>query len=184
MGENRLSDAVSAFSKQFARFSKADAKRTETTREDEILQSKVNSGERSRRQAVCQNYKIYKDPFGAFGTASPRAHAINADEQNLLKAYKLHKAVFAATKEHGDDETFVSSFSIESPIAKKTTYTFGGQFMYLSCWLKFEQGATDFVPILQESNGAWQLSFVAAETYRYERADAELVSIVKECFYS
>lgn len=184
MADGRLSDAVSAFSRRFARFSKTGAERTERVRGDEILQDKINSGERSRRQAVSQTYRIYKDPFGAFGTESPRAHAINADEQNLLRAYRLHKAVREAAEEKGDRETFVSSFQIESPIAQKSAYTFGGQFIYLACWLMFEQGAADFAPVLAESGNSWRLTFVPASERRYDRADSELVAIVRECFYS
>ncbi len=183
MGE-KLSDAVSAFSKRFARFSKTTQERTVPKRDDEFLQEKINAGEAGRREAVSRTYRVFKDPFGVLGTSSNRAHALHEDEQNLLRAYRLFKAVKEAAESKGDKETFVSSFSIESPLPKKNAYTFGGEFIYLSCWLRFEQGATDFIPVLKEENNSWQLTFASSSIHRYERADSELIKMVKECFYS
>ena len=182
MSEN-VSDAVNAFSKIFARFQKSGGEVQKRKTEDEILQEKINSNENARKQSVSKTYKIYKDPFGALGTSSDRARAIYDDEQNLLKAYNLFKAVSEAVKSKSDKETFVSSFEIESPLSRKNSYTFGGNFIYLICWLKFEEGIGDFVPVFRESGKSYKLRFVPASEFRFENSDTELIAIIKEIFY-
>lgn len=178
-----VTEAVSAFSKIFAKFQKSGSDFLKRKTEDEILQEKINSNENARKQSVSKTYKIYKDPFGTLGTASDRARTIYEDEQNLLKAYNLFKAVSDAVKSKSDKETFVSSFEIESPLTRKNSYTFGGNLIYLICWLKFEEGIGDFVPVFKESGKSYKLRFVPVSDYRFDTGDTELLSMVKEIFY-
>ena len=118
-------DAFSEFSKKFARFKKSGESLPKRKSEDDFLQDKINAGEAARKQAVSKSYRIYRDPFGELGKTSERARAIYDDEQALLRAYNLFKAVTEASGGKSDKETFVSSFTIESPLARKNAYTFG-----------------------------------------------------------
>jgi len=178
-----ISDVFSNFAKKLYRFNQSGQDLPTRKTQDDFLQDKINAGETGRKQAVSRSYKIFKDPFGELGTTNDRARAIYNDEQNLLKAYKLFKSVREACAEKSDKETFVSSFEIESPLTKKNSYTFGGNFIYLICWLMFEEEISDFVPVLEEKNNSYKLRFVASENYHFESKESDLVRIVKEVFY-
>lgn len=182
MPEN-LTDAINAFAQKFAIFQKTGNELPKRKTEDEILQDKIDANEAARKQSVAKSYKIYKDPFGALGKASDRARAIYEDEQNLLKAYNLFKAVKEAVESKSDRDTYVSSFEMESPLTKKNAYTFGGSLIYLICWLKFEEGVGDYVPVFEESGKSYKLKFVPASDYRFDSSDSDLISMVKEIFY-
>lgn len=179
----KLTDATNAFAQKLARFQKSGSELPKRKTEDEILQEKIDANESARKQSVAKSYKIYKDPFGALGKASDRARAIYEDEQNLLKAYKLFKSVKEAAESKSDRDTFVSSFEIESPLAKKNAYTFGCSLIYLICWLKFEEGVGDYFPVFEESEKSYRLKFVPASDYRFDPSDSDLISMVKEIFY-
>lgn len=176
-------DAFSEFSKKFARFKKSGESLPKRKSEDDFLQDKINAGEAARKQAVSKSYRIYRDPFGELGKTSERARAIYDDEQALLRAYNLFKAVTEASGGKSDKETFVSSFTIESPLARKNAYTFGGNFIYLVCHLMFEEGVSDFVPVLNEEGASYRLSFVPAASFRFEQKDSDVIRIVRETFY-
>ncbi len=178
-----LSDAINAFAQKFARFQKTGNELPKRKTEDEILQDKIDANESARKQSVSKNYKLYKDPFGALGKASDRARAIYDDEQNLLKAYNLFKAVKETVASKSDRDTYVSSFEIESPLTKKNAYTFGGSLIYLICWLRFEEGIGDYVPVFQESGKSYKLKFIPSDDYRFESSDVDLMAMVKETFY-
>lgn len=178
-----ISDVFSNFAKKLSRFNQSGQDLPKRKTEDDILQDKINAGEAGRKQAVSKTYKIYKDPFGVLGKTSDRARAIYDDEQNLLKAYKLFKAVKEACVEKSDKETFISSFELESPLAKKSSYTMSGNFIYLICWLMFEEGISDFVPVLEEISNSHKLKFLLSENYHFDSNDSDLIRIVREVFY-
>lgn len=178
-----ISDVFSNFAKKLSRFNQSGQEFQKRKTEDDYLQDKINAGEAGRKQAVSKTYKIYKDPFGTLGKTSDRARAIYDDEQNLLKAYNLFKAVSEACSSKSDKETFVSSFEIESPLTKKTSYIVNGNFIYLICWLQFEENICDFVPVLEEKNNSYKLRFYSVENYRFENNDSEVIRMVKEIFY-
>lgn len=178
-----LSEAIGEFSKKFARFAKTGQELPQRKTADDFLQEKINAGEAGRKQALSRSYRLYKDPFGVLGTTSDRARAIYDDEQALLKAYNLFKSVSEAISVNADKETFVSAFEISSPLAKKNSYTFGGQFIFLTCWLMFEAGISDFTPLLEERNNAYYLTFVSAKNHTFDSADAEAVRLIREIFY-
>lgn len=178
-----ISDVFNNFAKSLSRFTKSGNDLPKRKTEDDYLQDKINAGEAGRKQAISKTYKIYKDPFGTLGKTSDRARAIYDDEQNLLKAYNLFKAVNDACLSKSDKDTFVSSFEIESPLAKKTSYIMNGNFIYLICWLMFEENIGDFVPVLEEKNNSYKLRFYSSENYRFENNDSEIIRMVKEIFY-
>lgn len=188
MGENRIevANAFSAFSKKFARFNKAkDSERVEEVRKDSILQDKINSREERFEFAIISTYRIYKSPYEALGTKSARAKSIDDDQQSLLKAYNLFKSITEINEKLGDEQTFIARADIESTVCKKDSYTRGGQFIYLQCWLMFAQHAADYIPVLEErKEGVFQLKFYKAETVHFLPKDTELIEIVKKTFYS
>ena len=180
-----VSDAFSKFSKKFAKFkSQPEPERSKLTRQDELLQEQINRQEERYEFAVIGSYNIYKSPLVALGKNSSRGKSIDEDEQSLLKAYKLFKTVQDANTANGDKTTFITKTEIESPIAKKDSYTRGGQFIFLQCWLRFEQGCNDFVPVLEEDkNGHFHLRFHPESQVKLSAKDKELIEKVREAFY-
>lgn len=181
----KVSEAVTNFSKKFAKFrAQAEPERTKTTSRDELLQEQINRQEERYELAVVGSYTVYKSPLVALGKNSSRGKAIDEDEQSLLKAYKLFKAVNDANETVGDKTTFVHRVEIESPIARKDSYTRGGQFVFLQCWLRFEQGVEGFVPTLEEDReGRFHLRFRPDGQTRMSAKDKELFEKVREAFY-
>ena len=181
----KVYEAINNFSKKFAKFkAQAEPERIKTTSRDEILQEQINRQEERYEFAVIGSYNVYKSPLVALGKNSARGKSIDEDEQSLLKAYKLFKAVNDANTSTGDKTTFISKVEIESPIAKKDSYVRGGQFIFLQCWLLFEQRVEDFVPVLEEDrNGYFHLRFHPQNEVKLSAKDKELIEKVREAFY-
>lgn len=184
MGQS-VADAFSNFSKKFTKFkSQPEPEIRKLSRQDQILQEQINRQEERYEFAVIGSYNLYKSPLVALGKNSSRGKSIDDDEQSLLKAYKLFKAIQDANNTNGDKTTFIKKVEIESPIAKKDTYSRGGQFIFLQCWLKFEQGVSDFVPVLEEDkNGYFHLRFQPESQVKLSAKDKELMEKVREAFY-
>ncbi|MBQ3671362.1 MAG: hypothetical protein II921_07800 [Treponema sp.] len=181
----KVSEAINNFSKKFARFkTQAEPERIKRTSRDEVLQEQINRQEERYEFAVIGSYNVYKSPLVALGKNSSRGKSIDEDEQSLMKAYKLFKAVNDANTTAGDKTTFIHKVEIESPIAKKDSYTRGGQFVFLQCWLRFEQRVEDFCPVLEEDrNGYFHLRFHPQNEVKMSAKDKELMEKVRESFY-
>lgn len=179
-----ISDALSSFSRQLKRFNKANKNErvTEPTEDSRIQQQIRESGERFKASVV-QTYKIYKSPFQALGQDSARAVSIDRDEQNLLKAYELYKAITEGAKEKSDEQTFIADLRISSPLAAKASYTDGGQFIYLLMWLIFEKQCSQYVPYFEEKGGLKVISFCPMENFTFDTHDKEVLDLVKKEFY-
>ena len=180
-----VSEAFSSFSKKFSRFkTQPEGERARNVREDEKIQDQINRQEERYELAVIGTYNIYKSPLIALGKNSTRGKAIDDDEQSLLKAYRLFKAIDDANESNGDKNTFITKVEIESPVTKKESYIHGEQFIFLQCWLRFEQGITDFIPTLEEDrNGNFHLRFVPEKSSRLSGKEKELMEKVRESFY-
>lgn len=183
--EQKLSEAISNFSKKLARFSsQPEQERRPVHTSDEKLQVQINEREDRMKAAVLATYKIYKSPFEALGKDSNRAKIIDEDEQNLLRAYNLYKAVCAANSEKSDEHTFLKNIEISTPLAEKYAYTTGGQFVYLLTWLFYEQNAKEFIPeFFETQDGKFVLKFYPAEKYEFDAKTKETAGIIKENFY-
>ncbi|MBR0032601.1 MAG: hypothetical protein IJP61_09980 [Treponema sp.] len=181
----KVYEAINNFSKKFAKFkAQAEPERIKTTSRDEILQEQINRQEERYEFAVIGSYNVYKSPLVALGKNSNRGKSIDEDEQSLLKAYKLFKAVNDANNTAGDKTTFINKVDIESPITKKDSYIRGGQFIFLQCWLRFEQGVENFIPVLEEDrNGYFHLRFYPEAQVKMSAKDKELIEKVRESFY-
>ncbi len=187
MADDRLSvmSAFSAFQKKFSRFTKSEeGERLAPVRKDKVLQQEITDREERYENAVSNSYRIYKSPFEALGRNSSRAKAIDDDEQSVLKAYDLYKSIIELNEKKGDEHTFIAKYELENLIARKDSYTRGGQLVYLQCWLMFEQGITDYVPVLEEIKpGKFQLRFVDGETFRFPQTVLEQVEMIKRIYY-
>lgn len=180
-------DAVSKFSKKFKRFNDSpDAKFVKVTTEDDLLEGQIREKSERLHQNVVATYKLYKSPFEILGTDSNRASQIDADEQMLYKAYNLFKSVMDLNLENQDEigATYIKDVEIFSPLAQKSVYISGGQFVYLRAWLVFEKGCAEYVPFFDESRGNTRLCFAKAGNIKSNQHENDILRIIKDEFYS
>lgn len=189
MSQN-IAEVFSNFSQKLSRFNKSpDAVRVpspEKVRNDYIEEKLRERGEKLR-SSVVSTYKVFRAPFEALGEQSDRAASIDKDEQNLLKAYNLFKSCMDMDKENQDEigATHIRNVEIHSPLAEKASYTQGGQFIYLLCWLHFEQNCQEFFPFFKEIESHNVLCFSRAETFQFSDShEKEIFELVKAEFYS
>ncbi len=182
-------EAFSAFARKFAKSTQASGnKKPAIFHEDQLLQKKVNSADETFRLTVISSYKKYLNPFKTLGKNSAQAKSIAKDQEDLLKAYALFKTVAEANRTTGDAETYIKIDGIQSPLCQKDCYTAGGEFLYMQCWLIFEQGIKDYIPELVEQTvnmqSSYRLTFSPLKTYRFDYQDKEVMAIIEQCYHS
>ena len=195
MNQN-FQDALSSFSRNLKRFSDAgQSERTVAPTENQILQKKIRSVEERLSANVCGTYKIYKSPFEALGKESKRAASIESDEKILLDSYNLYKNAMelnknaepADTDDHQNPKSavpFISKVEISCPLCARASYTSGGQFIYLLCWLYFEKGCSEYIPFFVQTENSYEMKFAPAANFSFEVHDRQVFDIVKREFYS
>ena len=181
-------DAFSEFTKIFKRSPQSkDNSKQNIFYPDELLQKKINAREEDYKVTVISAYKKYLNPYHELGKTQA-AQSIENDEKNLLKAYKLFKAVREANEGIGDLNTFADVKYIHSPLTQRDCYTVGGEFIYLQCWLIYAQNVKDFVPNLvevQEKLGTfYALEFVPAKNFSFSFQDKEVLGILQRAYNS
>ena len=180
--------AFAAFSSKFSRsFQSRDNSKPNIVHEDEILQKKIDAKEEEYRAQVIAKYQAYSDPYHTYGKKSPEAQALAEDEENLVKAYSLFKAVREANLGIGDLATFVDVKEIQSPLTSRECYTIGKNFIYLQCWLIYEQGSRDFIPeffeVEEDLQTTYHLHFVPLKTYAFDYKDKEIIGIIESVYH-
>lgn len=185
-----IAEVFSTFSQKLSRFNKSpDAVRAPSPQKakNEYFEEKLRERGEKLRVSVVSTYKIFRAPFESLGEQSDRAVSIDKDEQNLLKAYNLYKSCMDIDKENQDEigTTHIKNVELYSPLAEKASYTQGGQFIYLLCWLYFEQNCQEFMPFFKEIESHNVLCFERAENFSFEDPhEREIFDIVKSEFYS
>lgn len=153
--------------------------------ESELNQERIKQHEAQFKKDTIEHYKRFMNPFGTLGTTSSQAAEIAADQKNLLAAYNLHKGLQELNKKFGTNETNIQNAELVCPVAQKDRYTLGGEFVYLQCWLLFEQDIKDYVPVLTApgNSDGYILQFVPKRLHRHDFKEKEIVEIVRMCFY-
>lgn len=186
MGTN-ISDVFSKFSKKLKKFNESpDAKIVKEPTDDSRLQETIREKAARLQENVLATYKIYKSPFEILGLESKRAASIDADEQELFKAYNLFKSVMDLNLSNQDEigATYIKDVEIFSPLSQKGVYVSGGQFVYLRAWLCFEKGCAEYVPFFKDSDGKVSLRFEKSGIFKTSRQEEEILRIIKDEFYS
>lgn len=186
---NDFQNAISSFSEKLKRFSAAQQKELNIQpTEDQILQKKIIEHSERLKFNVIANYKIYKSPYESLGKISERAASIDADEQLLLEAYNLYKNAMDlnenSTQKENRLHSYISKIELSCPLCTKASYTNGGQFIYLLCWLYFEKSCQEYFPFFIEHEKSFELSFCPSANFSFLPHDKELFEIVKREFYS
>ena len=183
---SEISSALSAFSKKLSRFTKATpgGRPEMPPRPEELAQRRIMERDEAFSEEVVRTYTKFRFPYKTLGEDSIEAAAIKADEDALLAAYNLYKAVVAANEQFGTEQTRIRDDVIATPLANKAAYTEGDDFVYLQCWLMYEQKATDVVPrFVQNQNGSYTLQFVPAAAYHAGYRKKEIVAVIQSEFY-
>lgn len=186
MSQN-FQDVLSSFSQKLSRFNKSSAtERTVEVSKNSYYEEKLRERGERLRTSVVSSYKIFRAPFETLGEQSDRAASLDKDEQNLLKAYNLYKSCMDIDKENQDEigATHIKSVELYSPLADKASYTSGGQFIYLLCWLFFEQNCQEFIPFFIEKENYHSLAFAKADLFEFDSHEREIFEIIKAEFYS
>ncbi|WP_294427998.1 hypothetical protein [uncultured Treponema sp.] len=187
MSQN-FQDVLSTFSEKLARFNKSSkAERVVPPSKNSYYEEKLRERGEKLRSSVAQTYKIFRSPFEVLGENSERAASLDRDEQNLIKAYNLYKSCMDINKENQDEigATYIKNIEIYSPLADKASYTQGGQFIYLLCWLYFEQNCQEFMPFFKEIESHCVLCFSSSENFHFsDPHEKEIFDLVKAEFYS
>ncbi len=172
--------AFSEFSKKFSRFKKSsEGKKNPDFQKKETLQNLIAENEERKKENVLASLKNYEIPF---------TKEIEDDEASLLKSYSLFKGVLELNKSIGNEKTYICDFKIASPLAKKTSYTYGTQFVYLQCWFKYCKKIDDFMPVLEKSLESkcdkFNLTFIPSDEFEFEARQKELVQVIEESIFS
>ena len=186
MSQN-FQDVLSSFSQKLSRFNKSSsAQRVVQPSKDSYYEEKLRERGERLHASVVSTYKIYRSPFESLGGQSDRAASLDKDEQNLLKAYNLYKACMDIDKENQDEigATHIKTVELYSPLADKASYTSGGQFIYLLCWLFFEQDCQEYIPFFNENENHHSLAFAKSDSFSFDAHDREIFEIIKAEFYS
>lgn len=183
----RMLKAVRNFSTKFNRFDYAspNGKPSPKIRDEEIAQRKVDDYDQSYKIAISAAYRKYRFPYKTMGQNSSAADELVKDQERLLSAYKLHKAILEANAEFGRYETRIIDNVIVTPLTLKDQYTTGDDFVYLQCWLYYEKHARDFIPYMDvESDGVtYKLKFANVNKYSWAYKDKELFAVIQQVFY-
>lgn len=182
-----VGQAFDDFAKKFRRSSQfSDGSKPNIIYEDDLVQKKINATEDAFRKTVVSSYAKYLNPFKVYGRNSAQAKEISEDEENLVRAYNLFKAVKEANLSYGTDDTFIKTSKISSPLTSKNIYTAGGEFLYLQCWLIQARNVRDYIPELVEHEENFQtvysLEFYPLRSYKFDRRDKEIIAVLQETY--
>ena len=97
----------------------------------------------------------------------------------------LFVAMVDLNGQQGDEQTFITDFTITSPLTQRERYTVGSDFVYLQFWLQWEAKRTDYVPVLRLARGqpGWQLVFVPSGSFSWTDWELNVVQLLEEEFY-
>ena len=185
-----LGTAISNFEEQFKRFQDSGNKPPEfllpKKRAKEAIARLSPSGKEAKgKKIVLQTYGQFLAPEQNFGEYSAITQQIEDDKKLLVQAYDLFVAMVDLNRQLGDDATFISDFTIASPLTQRERYTVGKNFVFLQFWLQWEAKRTDYVPVLRLARGlpGWQLIFIPSGNFSWTDGELAVVQLLEEEFY-
>ena len=183
----KLPRVFSALEDKLALFKATTPNGTPSTpmRADEIRQKKIDYYEEEFKLAVAGNYRKYRFPYKTLGERSAEADSLICDEERILSAYNLFKAVREANASFASHETKIIDDVITCPLTQMEQYTTGDEFVYLQAWLYFEKRSRDFIPYmyLLGDGSTYIIRFMPASSYRWNYKDKEVFAIIQAAFY-
>lgn len=182
-----LGNAVSSFEQQFKKFQDSGNKPPEFLLPKKRAAAKALATEKARKgkKDVVAAYRQLLSPESFFGDFSAIAQQLEDDKKLLVRAYDLFVALVDLNRQLGDEDTFITDFTIASPLTQRERYTTGSDFVYLQFWLQWEAKRTDYVPVLRLARGqpGWQLVFVPSGSFSWTDWELNVVQLLEEEFY-
>ena len=182
-----LGNAVSSFEQQFKKFQDSGNKPPEFLLPKKRAAAKALATEKARKgkRDVVAAYRQLLSPESFFGDFSAIAQQLEDDKKLLVRAYDLFVALVDLNRQLGDKDTFITDFTIASPLTQRERYTTGSDFVYLQFWLQWEAKRTDYVPVLRLARGqpGWQLVFVPSGSFSWTDWELNVVQLLEEEFY-
>lgn len=182
-----LGNAVSSFEQQFKKFQDSGNKPPEFLLSKKRAAAKALATEKARKgkKDVVAAYRQLLSPESFFGDFSAIAQQLEDDKKLLVRAYDLFVALVDLNRQLGDKDTFITDFTIASPLTQRERYTTGSDFVYLQFWLQWEAKRTDYVPVLRLARGqpGWQLVFVPSGSFSWTDWELNVVQLLEEEFY-
>ena len=185
-----LGTAISNFEEQFKRFQDSGNKPPEfllpKKRAAAAIAGMASSDKRtSGKKIVLKTYRQLLTPEQCFGEFSAIAQQLEDDKKLLVQAYDLFVAMVDINSQLGDDATFISDFTIASPLTQRERYTVGKDFVFLQFWLQWEAKRKDYVPVLRLARGlpGWQLIFIPRGNFSWTDGELAVVQLLEEEFY-
>ena len=182
-----LGNAVSSFEQQFKKFQDSGNKPPEFLLSRKWAAAKALATEKARKgkKDVVAAYRQLLSPESFFGDFSAIAQQLEDDKNLLVRAYDLFVALVDLNRQLGDKDTFITDFTIASPLTQRERYTTGSDFVYLQFWLQWEAKRTDYVPVLRLARGqpGWQLVFIPSGSFSWTDWELNVVQLLEEEFY-
>lgn len=183
----RMSEALSTLTDTLRRFTQSGAKSVHIPlspeRERDIaIGTLIMERDEAFSLEVAAKYAQYREPFKTLGEDSIVARRIAYDERLLLAAYNLFKSAKQAEDEIGKGITFLRDTNITSPLAARSEYTSGEEFVYLRAYLMFEQLVTDYVPQFETEKSGFVLTFVLPSAVRETFKTRETLAAIKASY--
>lgn len=181
----KITEAVSKFSDKLNRFNKVypSSELPRGKNPNQHLEQLISEKKLAFKKSVITSYKRYRFPYKILGETSSQADEIAHDQDLLLSAYNLFKSVVEANEKFGGSETFLNA-EIVSPLTTKGAYTLGDDFVFLQCYLMFEQKILDYIPFMNLNvDKTYSLQFQKADKFQFNSNQKEIIAVIKETFY-
>ena len=174
--KSSVSQAFSDFSEKFSRFLKDNPQNEPKIQKskDTLLQERILEQEKQFVSQICAKYQKYIN-----------SEQLLPEQEQLLAAYNLFKAVKEAEKQYGSSQTCIKKDFLYSALCQNSQYTSGTDFIYLRVWLEFAQNIHDLVPQFSANHdGTYSLSFIPSRYATFTVEQKEIYSIILSNFYS
>lgn len=183
--EKKLSrvSVITNFTKKIKRFKKYGGVEPDFLNHEEKKETTKPELTREQLEKIAtETYKKILFPQEVFGKGSAIANQLEKDKSNIIAAYNLHKTITELNQQSENQDTFVRSFIIETPLTKRDRYTIGEDFIYLQSWFIFVhcKNNPDYIPIIEkeENLNSWKLYFVQKEFFHPTPKEIEIQEII------
>lgn len=170
MSTNDFRNALKNFSLKIRKTSgDSNFIRTEIPSKDKILQNQIDSYEKDRILFIKKQYDNFQNP---------KTSDIEKDEESLVKAFEIFKSLLEIESNKSDNETFLYSKKIVSPICKKNEYANDKTFSFLKIWF-IKKGFSDkYIPSIVKFNEKYFLEFVNLSDCKFSSFEKEILQVI------
>ncbi len=168
-------NAFRNFEKKLKRYTESTDESIEIKSQDHLIKQVIKESAVTYKDKVIRIYQEYIEP---------QSIQTEQDQDALVKAYDMYKAMLDLNDRMGDTTTRVSSFTISSILARNQLYTVNDKFVYLQMWFMNEKGYNDYVPVMVQTKNGYRLDFVDPDDFAFTGNNRRIASIINEYYYN